>query len=81
MFYLSQLLGTAVEDSQGTRIGKLVDVLALAEEVGRPAPVYPSVVLVEGQEDRPWRIPVQEVTWDDGTIRCNYCRCAICLAA
>ncbi len=69
MFYLSQLLGTAVEDSQGTRIGKLVDALALAEQVGRPAPVYPSVVLVEGQEDRPWRVPVQEVTWDDGTVR------------
>lgn len=69
MFYLSQLLGTAVEDSQGTRIGKLVDVLALAEQVGRPAPVYSSVVLVEGQEDRPWRVPVQEVAWDDGTVR------------
>ena len=69
MFYLSQLLGVAVEDSQGTRIGKLVDVLAFAEQVGRSAPAYPSVVLVEGQEDSPWRVPVQEVTWDDGTVR------------
>ncbi|MEO8971266.1 MAG: CBS domain-containing protein [Ktedonobacteraceae bacterium] len=69
MFYLSQLLGIAVEDSQGTRIGKLIDVLTLAEQVGRPAPVYPSVVLVEGQEDSPWRVPVPEVAWDDGTVR------------
>ena len=69
MFYLSQLTGSSVLDSQGVRIGKLIDVLALTEQVGQPAPAYPSAVLVEGQADRPWRVPVQELTWDDGTIQ------------
>lgn len=68
MFYLSQLSGSSVEDNQGVRIGKLVDVLAFAGQVGQPAPVYPSVVLVEGQEDRPWRVPVEDATWENGTV-------------
>ena len=68
MFYLSQLSGSSVEDNQGVRIGKLVDVLAFADQVGQSAPVYPSVVLVEGQEDRPWRVPVKDATWENGTV-------------
>ncbi len=51
MFYLSQLLGSPVVDSQGTRIGKIIDMLARTEQVGQPAPAYPSVMLVEGQEN------------------------------
>src|ERR1039457_1371714 len=69
MFYLSQLPGSPVVDSQGTRIGKLIDMLALAEEVGLPAPIYPSVMLVEGQEDSVWRVPVREAHRENGMIQ------------
>ena len=51
------------------RIGKLVDVLAFADEVGRPAPVFPAVLLVEGQEEHTWRVPVENARWDDGVVR------------
>ncbi len=68
MFYLSELIGASVEDSQGVRFGKLLDVLAFADEVGRPAPVFPSVMLVEGQEERPWRVPIENAKWDDGVV-------------
>ena len=35
MMYLSQLLGAAVEDMQGARVGKIVDVLVDPEGDGR----------------------------------------------
>lgn len=54
MFYLSQLLGTSVEDTQHERLGKIIDVLAPTVRVGAKA--YPSAVLVEGEEDQPWRV-------------------------
>ena len=69
MFYLSQLVGSPVVDSQGTRIGKLIDMLALAEEVGQPAPIYPSVMLVEGPEDIVWRVPVREAHRENGMVQ------------
>src|SRR5579863_280695 len=69
MFYLSQLPGSPVVDSQGTRIGKMIDMLARAEQVGQPAPTYPSFLLVEGQEDAVWRVPVRDAHRENGMIK------------
>ena len=64
MIYLSQLLGAAVEDVQGARVGKIVDVLvdvvgdaretdaASASAIGR----VPTVV-IEGEGEQRWYVP------------------------
>jgi len=69
MLYLSQLLGTPVEDRQGVRIGKISGVMVLATQVGRREPTYPSVLLVEGQAEQPWRVPIEAVEWRGSTLR------------
>ncbi len=69
MFYLSQLIGVAVEDLNGQRIGKIADILIPAAQVGQPGPTYPSALLVEGQADQPWRIPIDAVAWHDNVLR------------
>ncbi len=69
MLYVSQLLGAPVEDMQGERVGKIVDILVEASEVGQSEPVYPSALLVEGEEEEPWRVPVADVEWHDGVLR------------
>ncbi|WP_162179585.1 magnesium transporter [Thermogemmatispora carboxidivorans] len=58
MLYLSHLLGAPVEDAQGTRVGKLTDVLvAPAQAREEPdGPTYASALLVEGQDGRLWRV-------------------------
>lgn len=56
MLYLSQMLNAPVEYPQQERIGKIIDVLTPIVRVSESA--YPSVVLVEGEEDQPWRIPL-----------------------
>ncbi len=61
MLYLSQLLGAPVEDPQGTRIGKIIDITAEAER--RSDPAYIDALLVEGPEDQTWRVPRQLVRW------------------
>jgi magnesium transporter len=67
MLYLSQLLGTPVEDLNGVRIGKIIDVMVPRTEVGQAEPTYPSALLVEGQADQNWRVPIEAVEWQ-GTI-------------
>src|SRR5579884_578430 len=69
MLYLSQLLGSPVEDMQGERAGKIVDMLIDASQVGQSVPVYPSALLVEGEEEEPWRVPIADVAWHDGVLR------------
>ena len=64
MIYLSQLLGAAVEDAQGARVGKIVDVLievvADARETdatGADAPGRVPTVLIEGEGEQRWYAP------------------------
>src|SRR6266567_3458620 len=61
MLYLSQLLGAPVEDAQGARIGKLIDITVPAAQIGRPEPAYPSALLVEGEEEQTLRVPVEQL--------------------
>ncbi len=68
MIYLSQLLGAAVEDVQGARVGKIVDVLvdvvgdaretdaASADAVGR----VPTMV-IEGEGEQRWYVPASVI--------------------
>jgi flagellar motility protein MotE (MotC chaperone) len=37
--------------------------------VGEGSPIYPDAVLVEGDEDRSWRIPLDALAWHDTTLR------------
>ena len=69
MLYLSQLLGAPVEDLQGARIGKLIDIIVPAARIGRPGPGYPSALLVEGEEEQPWRAPPEAVEWHENALR------------
>src|SRR5581483_4824993 len=69
MLYLSQLLGVAVEDQQDIRVGKIIDVLVLAAQVGRSEAIYPTVLLVEGEAEQPWRVPIDVVERGEGTWR------------
>ena len=64
MLYLSQLLGAPIEDSQGARVGKIIDILIAQEE---PAPRV--TLLVEGQDDHRWYVPVESVEWHDSVLR------------
>src|SRR5438876_1988868 len=74
MLYLSQLLGTTVEDVQGIRLGKLIDILTPSENVGSNAATYPSVLLVERDDDSPWRIPPTALEWQDDLLRLRFPR-------
>src|SRR5215469_2494007 len=69
MLYLSQLLGTPVEDPQGVHIGKISGVMIAAAQVGVSAPVYPSALLVEGEQEQSWRVPTGAVTWQGDALR------------
>ncbi len=78
MLYLSQLLGTPVEDPQGTRIGKISDVIGMrfTESPVESAPVFSPVstaaqlpiLVIEGQDDQLWYVPVEDVEWQDDTL-------------
>jgi CBS domain-containing protein len=68
MLYLSQLLGAPVEDAQGNRAGKVIDILVPAAQVGQPEPVYPRTLLVEGQADQIWQAPIEAVEWRDSIL-------------
>ena len=50
MIYLSQLIGAAVEDMQGARVGKIVDVLV---DTINPVPT----LVVEGEGEQRWHVP------------------------
>lgn len=71
MLYLSQLLGAPVEDVHGVRLGKLIDVLAAAAQVGQSEPAYPTALLVEGEAEQPWRVPLQDVERYDHAVYLN----------
>jgi len=66
MFYLSQVLNAPVENAQSERIGKVVDVLVPRSGTGHD---LPSVLLVEGEENQPWRIPLAEVERQEHELR------------
>ena len=82
MYYLSQLLGTPVEDAQGTRVGKIVDIVTTigAHSAAPSQQVVPSAsefavpsslptFVFEDMEDRRWYVPVHAVTWHDHILR------------
>jgi magnesium transporter len=68
MLYLSQVTGASVEDQQEERIGRLVDVLVLEDQVGSNEATYPSALLVVGEEDQFWRISPQDMQQREGAI-------------
>ena len=69
MLYLSQLLGTPVENRRGVRIGKISGVIIAAAQVGVPGAVYPSALLVEGEQGQSWRVPTGAVAWQGDALR------------
>jgi len=69
MLYLSQLLGTPVEDSQGARIGKISGVMIPAAQVGVSGAAYPSALLIEGEQEQFWRVPTSSVAWQGDALR------------
>lgn len=68
MMYLSHLLGAPVEDQNGERTGKIIDVLTLYARMGRDDAAYPTVLLVEGEADQIWRAPYTAVEWREDTL-------------
>lgn len=64
MLYLSQLLGTSVEDQQHERVGRLVDILLPEAQMGTRS--YPSALLIEGEED--WRVPLAAIERHDNVL-------------
>src|SRR5258708_34514640 len=74
MLYLSQLLGTPVEDALGTRIGKITDMLGPAPSPAPEAapvqvPATAPLLVIEGQADHLWYVPAGSVEWHDDTLR------------
>src|SRR6516225_7833690 len=79
MLYLSQLLGVPVEDPQGERVGKLIDILET-----RPVSTFaePSsnskkgahkvsslILVIEGHSEHTWYVPVDDVDWHENILR------------
>src|SRR5260221_2947145 len=69
MLYLSQLLGTPVEDPLGVRIGKISGVMIAAAQVGVSEPVYPSTLLAEGEQGDSWCVATAVVAWQGDVLR------------
>src|SRR5712692_5952293 len=69
MLYLSQLLGAPVEDLQRARVGKVIDVLTPAAQVGQSEVSYLSALLIEGEEEHSWRVPLASLEQQDHLIR------------
>src|SRR5689334_19643642 len=61
MLYLSQLLGTPVEDQHNERAGKIIDILIPSRLVGQNLPAYPDAFVVEGEEELPWFVPLAQI--------------------
>ncbi|HZS77908.1 MAG TPA: CBS domain-containing protein [Ktedonobacteraceae bacterium] len=72
MFYLSQLLGTPVEDLQGERVGKVIDVVvpagepavapsALSTSTSTAASFPATFLIIEGLADEPTPVPITDV--------------------
>ncbi|HEY4034683.1 MAG TPA: CBS domain-containing protein [Ktedonobacteraceae bacterium] len=58
---MSQLLGAPVTDQHDVHLGKITDVLMLASQVGRNETTYPTVIIVESEEDQQWRVPYSAI--------------------
>jgi CBS domain-containing protein/sporulation protein YlmC with PRC-barrel domain len=76
MLYLSQLLGSPVEDAQGARVGRIIDVIVGTRSSASSTPVslapaVPSSIpglLIEGQDDQHWLVPAGAVEQHDSTL-------------
>jgi len=79
MLYLSQLIGAPVEDSQGERIGKIIDIeetrtISNISE-SKPAAITPTnahtppILVIEGNSEHTWYVPVEDVEWHDDILR------------
>jgi CBS domain-containing protein len=53
------------------RVGKIIDVLVPAARVGQSEPAYPTALLVEGEEDQPWYVPLQAIEQHNHVFRLN----------
>jgi len=58
-----------VEDQQGGRAGKIVDVLVSLARAEHAAVAYPSALLLEGQAEQPWRVPLEDIAWQGASLR------------
>ena len=64
MLYLSQLLGAPVEDAQGARVGKIIDI-----HIAQEGPTPRTILLIEGQDDQRWYVPAESVEWHGSVLR------------
>ena len=79
MLYLSQLLGAPVEDLQGERIGKIIDVeetrsissLSASASAAISASNTASlpILVIEGPSEHTWYVPVEDVEWHEDILR------------
>jgi magnesium transporter len=69
MLYLSQLLGSPVEDQQGARAGKIVDITVPLAQLSQPESTLPRFLLIEDQEDQRWQIPIEAVARHEHVLR------------
>jgi len=79
MLYLSQLLGAPVEDLQGERIGKIIDVeetrsissLSASASAAISASNTASlpILVIEGHSEHTWYVPVEDVEWHEDILR------------
>src|SRR5690349_513079 len=79
MLYLSQLLGVPVEDPQGERVGKLIDILEKrpVSPLVEPSSISKKgfqkvsslVLVVEGHSEQTWYVPVDDVDWHENVLR------------
>ena len=79
MLYLSQLLGAPVEDPQGERIGKIIDVeetRAISNFSGSTPAAFtptktarPPILVIEGGVENTWYVPVEDVDWHNDILR------------
>ncbi|GCE17931.1 magnesium transporter MgtE N-terminal domain-containing protein [Dictyobacter kobayashii] len=72
MLYLSQLLGAPVLDQHNVRVGKIIDLLAQASQVGQGTPTSPTALLVEVEDDQQKRVPMTDIIRSEGTWHLRY---------
>ncbi len=79
MLYLSQLLGAPVEDPQGERIGKIIDIeetRTISNISGSTSAAFTPtnaarspILVIEGNSEHTWYVPVEDVEWHDDILR------------
>ncbi|GCE25760.1 membrane protein [Dictyobacter alpinus] len=72
MLYLSQLLNAPILDQQNVRVGKIIDLLAQANQVGQGEPAYPSALLVEVEDDQQRQVPLNALERSENTWHLRY---------